>query len=335
MRVIAVLLLALLLALLLRDGAEAKGTTYLLSGGELGEYAMVLPGFIPDEDGTDWDAGAEGVLTPPPGDAPLLGYDLYRRYGNLAVPHQMSVTGPELHYYPELRLVHHVWYGNWYEMPDAAVEYLDAQIDEALAKKSRGQLEASPIAADFRDRSLQAVTYWARPPSSVALGESYASPMSCDGLDDCAVIASPGGQFIMRHLVETVSGPVLGPTSDRPAFVIEYYGIILPPYGGIGGLLGFYDPPSDGHPGRFRYDGYFHDQPSLYHETTPGFDAAIADALARQAAAAKEPGRASEDAPGATRGRTLFDGLSAAVGAAALIAGMVALRPALRRQGSP
>ncbi len=149
MRIAIALSLTLLVAFLARDEAEAKGTSYLLTGGELGAYAMVLQGFIPGGDATEWDAVLEGTRVSPPGHVPSLGYDLYRRYGTFAVPQQLFGTGPWLRYYPEARLIHHVQADNWNDVPLPGAEYLDAQIEDALAKKAGGELEDDAFAVDL------------------------------------------------------------------------------------------------------------------------------------------------------------------------------------------
>lgn len=81
---------ALSVALLGPSGAEAKGTSYLLSGGALGTSAALLPGFIPDRDGTEWAPNVEGTAVAAPHELPSLSYDLYLRYGVMAVPHQID-----------------------------------------------------------------------------------------------------------------------------------------------------------------------------------------------------------------------------------------------------
>ncbi len=273
MRVAIAFSLALLLAFFLRDEAEAKGITYLLTGGELAAYAMVLPGFIPDDDGTEWGVAVEGTLVSAPVHVPSLGYDLYRRYGNFAIPHQMFVTGPELRYYPELRLIHHVWSDSWYDVLLPAGEYLDAQIEDALAKKAGGELEDDAFVADLRARQMHEVSYWLRPYARFN-AESYSTPYMGQ-CSECTPHLADSHEFVMEHLVLTVSQPPQPAPGRSPGYVIEYEGWFGS--GGIGGLLGAYSVPKDGEPGLFWPSGYGPDVSA--YQTTPEFDAVIAEAL--------------------------------------------------------
>ena len=265
------------IALSIHD-AEAKGATYILAGGELGPYAVMI--------GTphaSWLPGEHDHEVVPPQQPSSLVYDMYASYGNLAVSHQLANGGPELRYYPELKLLQRGQSDSWYRLAPATAAFLDEAIEDALAKRARGELEKGPIAADFRARHLPKVTYWLRP--SAVADDSYRVPslVSCA---ECIVLARPSEAFIMRDLIEVVSQAPKAHDrlSASPAFLIEYEGIVEPPYGGIGGRLGYYDPPAGDAPGRFWPDGYSSDMP--YYETTAGFDAVIAEALSRTEASA-------------------------------------------------
>ena len=247
-RVAFVVALALLLAAVLATPeAEAKGTSYLLTGGDLGMSGALLSGFIPDADGTDWSAAVECQNVSPPTTMPSLGYELYSRFGVFAVPHQ-RVHGPEMRYYPELRLVHHVRSDHWCDPPAPAVAYLDAAIADALAAKARGELDDDVFVADLRDRRMHEVRYWLRPSASIGTPETYSTPY-LGRCDECTAYVHDSQEFALRHLVQTMRAtPRRG--ADWPAYAIEFEGFFAGG-SGVGGLLGLYTPPSDGEPGRF------------------------------------------------------------------------------------
>ncbi|MEX0786272.1 MAG: hypothetical protein WD939_06520 [Dehalococcoidia bacterium] len=275
-RLLSTLAIAALLFVVHATAADAKTPNYVISGGELGEYAARF-----------WDTREDGPFTQsleriePPALRPSLAYDLYTSFGNFAVPSQMAQGQPEARYYPDAGLLEYPSLNIWYRVAPHDVEFLDGVVADALESMRRGELEVGPVAADFRARSLDRVTYWLRPMSAISLDDRYfaSQPSSCEGLDGCFTITRSGERFIMGDLIETLDNPQRPPDAVEPAYIIEYYGIVEPPHGGIGGALGFYSPPAGGEPGRFWYDGYFYDQASPYHETTPGFDAALARAL--------------------------------------------------------
>jgi hypothetical protein len=322
-RILVTLLAGTVLLLLSATGVQAKGPSYLVTGGELGDYAghVGLEEYLPGP-------AAEPVEAPR--DLPDLAYDLYNSSGNLAVPYQIATGGPEFRYYPNLRLLHQREADRWYQPSADLLASLDAAVAEALAAKTRGELERDPVVADFRARSLHDVTYWLRPTSTIAFDDTYyaSAPFSCDGLPDCATVTRSSEVFIMGDLIETLGRPLRPADGARAAFVIEYYGSV--DGGGIGGILGFYSPAADGQPGRFWYASYFHDHSTPYHETTPGFDAAVAEALEREAGvdgAATAQGQSSEGAPSEFLVATV-----AGLGAALALGGTAALVTRARRQ---
>ena len=311
---------ALLLAAV--RGAEAKMPSYVLAGGELGPYAYQFSALISEGDdpfsGFLLDEHSQAVE--PPGQLPSLAYDLYRSYGPFHVAAQVVNGGPELRYYPELQLLYARESDRWYRPGAEAVRFVERAIEDALAKATAGELEEGPVAADLVGRRLTEVSYWMRAYTRMASNNTAPDLSECR---DCTRVIAPIGEFIIRHVVETVSRPLYGTTSEPPAFVIEYEGIVEPPYGGIGGLFGFYTPPTDDHGGRFWPGGHSSDTP--YYETTAGFDAAFADAVVRAQALAdtdqanERTGTASaaSDAPSAAT----FFGAAVAVAVSMGIAG--------------
>ena len=329
------------LVLVSARGAEAKLPSYVIAGGDLGSYAADFSALALVRDGGSpgWLPGESAQAVEPPKRLPSLAYDLYPSYGNFAVPYQLANGGPELRYYPDLRLLQRraADADAWYALAPEAVAFLDAAIEEALAKKAAGELEEGPIAADFRARHLPDVGYWLVPFSTVATNEGYIAP-SLSGCDECTILVGSREEWIMRHLVETVSQPLQGPASARPAFAIEYYGIVLPPSGGIGGLLGFYAPPIGDGAGRFWPGGYSTDAP--YFETTAGFDAFVAEAASYASASPDAPpvgeqvqpaSAATADGPAIWMMMTAAGALTAVVAATASVAANALSRRARRR----
>jgi len=269
--------IAIVVVALAVRSAEAKLPSWVIAGGELGPYAARIVAPIPEEDAQliyqlpSRDAQAVAA----PSQLPDLSYDLY---ASGSFPIGLANGGPDLRYYPELTLVQPAQSDSWYRLAPEEVAFLDAAIEEALAKRARGELEKGPIAADFRARHLPEVRYWLRP--SAAVDDSNAVPTSAN-CAHCIGLAGPSEAFIMRDLLEVVSQAPKAHArlSEAPAFLIEYYGIVLPPHGGIGGRLGYDDPPAGVAPGRFWPGGYSPGMP--YYETTAGFDAVIAEALSR------------------------------------------------------
>ena len=265
--------IVLLLLVLSAGGAEAKLPSYVIAGGELGPYAVHVSSLVLDEDDSfpQYLPGDDAQVVEPPRTLPGLSYDLYPSYGNFAIPHQVTNGGPELRYYPENHMLYSRLGDQWYQLGSDGIAFLDAAISDALGKMAAGELEEGPIRAEFRARHLSEVTYRL---TSYAVAYEPTSVAECD---ECVTLSGRSEEFIMRHLVDVVSQPARGTTLEPPTLTVEYYGIVEPPYGGIGGLLGMYTPPTEGRPGRFWAEGYSSETP--YYETTPGFDAVIEEAL--------------------------------------------------------
>ena len=279
-------LAALLVALVTGSGtASAKGSAYLLTGGELGSYAYLLESFIPDADGTDWVASVEGMQVDPPPRPSSLAYDLYRRYGVFAIP---SVLGPEIRYYPSLGLVQNLWSQQWYQPPAEAINYFDSTIQDALALMARGELEDDPFVADLRDRRMHEVNYFVLPYSLGSSHHTWARwARRLAGRVRCLPRSDPQRRGIRSRAPRRDGHHTRMPDSAMgPAYTIEFHGWFEG--SGIGGFFGFYLPPAHGEAGRFWTSGYVHDEDAPYYETTPGFDAAIEAALAGPYARAPE-----------------------------------------------
>ena len=282
LRLVGVSIAIAVVALAVRSAEAKKLPSWVIAGGELGPYAAHVSAPIPEEHAQPIQLpGRDAQAVGPPSQLPDLSYDLYS-FGSF--PIGLANGGPELRYYPELKLLQRGQSDSWARLAPEAVAFLDAAIEEALAKRAKGELEQGPIAADFRARHLPEVRYWLRP--SAAVDESPGVP-ALAGCAECIGLAGPSEAFIMRDLLEVVSRApkAHGRLSVAPAFLIEYEGIVEPPYGGIGGRLGYYHPPTGDAPGRFWPGGYSPDMP--YYETTAGFDAVIAEALSRTEASAE------------------------------------------------
>lgn len=319
---------ALLVFGLSAGGAEAKLPSYVIAGGELGPYAahfssLVLveddsfPQYLPDD---------QAQVVEPPRSPLGLSYDLYPSYGNFAIPDQVTNGGPELRYYPEDHMLYSRLGDQWYQLGSDGIAFLDEAISDALGKMAAGELEEGPIRAEFRARRLSEVTYWL---TSYAGAYEPTFEAECD---ECVTLSGRSEEFVMRHLVDVVSQPTRGRTSEPPTLTIEYYGIVEPPYGGIGGLLGMYTPPAEGRSGRFWAGGFSSDAP--YYETTPGFDAVIEEAL-RLASEWPDPPLVSvaidDEDSSAISLPAVWIGVAAAVAAAMSATVVVVYRRARRR----
>ena len=271
-RLLLVLVLGVAMALDSRgQRADAKGNgIWVLTGGELGDYAMSVS--------LDLVESPVGTQVDPPESLPPTYYDLLGSWGNFAIPYQL-VHGPWVRYYPDaglLRLQGTDARDHWFLPSPTKTTDLQHAIRDALTAKDAGQLERNPVAVDFRARSLDKVSYRLE-----RLSDGHAS-LNDAGADDgtMQISGSVSEEFVMHALVDTVSRMPLGSTPDPPVYEISYAGFTSPGVG-IGGLLGHYTPPGDGHGGRFWDDGYQSDKSTPYYETTSTFDAIISAALHR------------------------------------------------------
>ena len=257
---------------------------------------------------------------------PSLRYELYSSWGNFAVPEQIADGGPELHYYPEAGLLHLKFDGGWLRLSDSGERTLGRALAEALAKKEAGELELGPIRADFRVRHLADAAYtlnaWSedfRPRDYSSFGEPW-----LDGPSLGKLSGPRAENFVMEELVATLgSTPATSPRAVATV-AISYTASDPETRTGYGGLLGFYAPPEGGRPGRFWHDGYFYDGNTPYYETTPGFDAIIAGALAPPPVIAAPEGGGGES--------WLAWIVAGAAGVALAIVGGSLLRVSLRRK---
>ena len=272
---------ALVLLALNTNTASAKQPSFIITGGELGEYAAVVSSPWPEGPYLPFGAPVSQLeLMPSPDVASSLRYDVYGSgpYG--------AASGPSYHYYPAGRILYDIEYDHWFDvLPDWAA-FMESAIDEALAEQERGELEVGPIAAGLRQSRIPDGSLWLR---SFTAGEW--SPYEGDlGFGSCPVCIGLVGrpeQFAMRDMLETLSRePITTPLLRLPAYSIEFYSAVG--RGGVGGTVGFYAPQEAGEPGRFWPSGYNNDPEAPYYETTTGFDAAIEAALAGPYARAPE-----------------------------------------------
>ena len=260
-------------------GTEAKGITYLLAGGELEPYTVVIGSAQ-----ANGLPGAHAQAVEPPHQLPSLVYDLYYSCYAFCVP----LREMEMRYYPEQQLLHHRVSDRWYELASEVAAFMDAAIEDALAKKARGELEKGPFAATFRAGGLPQGRYLLAPYPRSDSAQSEIDSLTTDLLLGriAGHIRGPASEgFIMGHVVETLSGPPNGTTSEPPAFVVLF--VVGDPRKGIAvsGIFGLYDPPTEERAGRFFWPGGYssaqvpyYERP--YYETTPGFDALVAEKIA-------------------------------------------------------
>lgn len=270
--------------------AEAKGNdTWVLTGGELGGYAM---GGV-SVDLVDTTSGLR--MVPAPATRPQPRYDLYDSYTNFAIPYQMWTWGGAwVHYYPTAGLLE--FQGSdaagvphtWYAAPAEIAATLNSAIGVALAEKAAGELDASPAAADFRERGLDKVSFRISPYNAGGSVSPAAQAFYAGDHGGFQIAGSASETLIMEDLADVVSRAPVASTTDAPAYEITYAGEARPGEN-IGGLLGYYSPPAAGAPGRFWDDGYSTDTDTRYYATTLGLDDAIADALRITAGETDEP----------------------------------------------
>lgn len=154
-------------------------------------------------------------------------------------------------------------------------QMLEDAIDQGLKKMEDGELEDGVISAQLRAMRFLEASFLVR--LYAAPGEGYRSQGSGE-CARCTLLPGPNETFVMIDLAEVLDGPLVGPAAEVPPYAIEFE-VLEPPSGRVTGLLGMYRPPELGGPGQFWLQHYSRDM--LYRETTPGFDAAIAEALER------------------------------------------------------
>ena len=268
---------ALVLLALNTNTASAKQPSFIITGGELGEYAAVVSSPWPEGPYLPFGAPMSQLeLMPSPDVAPSLRYDVYNG-GLFGV-----ASGPSYHYYPAGRILYDAEYDRWFDvLPDWAA-FMESAIGEALAERERGELEIGPIAAALRKSRIPEGTVWLRsysPGEGLEHAFAYETSLSFDRCPECTPLPRGAEQFAMRDMVETLSRePITKPSSRPPAYAMEYYSAVG--RGGVGGLVGYYAPPEGGEPGRFWPPGYKNDSGEPYYETTPGFDRTISNAFA-------------------------------------------------------
>ena len=317
--------IAVVLALLALNtsSASAKQPSFILTGGELGEYAAHVSSPLPQ--GLYLVFGApvsQLALTQAPNSEPTLRYAIYDS-GPYA-----AWKGPGYYYYPTTRLLQRLDKDRWYDVLPEWAAFMDSAIEDALAEKARGELEIGPIAAGLRQSRIPKGTLWLRP-NAGGEGSSY-SALSFGRCAGCAPLLGSAEEFVMRDLAAMLSK---GPTTDHsprgPAYAIEYFASYG--QGGVGGLVGFYAPPEDGGPGRFWSAGYNYDTEEPYFKATAGFDAVIARALdASQEQPPELASRIQVARPGRGLPRSSMLGASAAVALAVFFG--VSVRTLVRRR---
>ncbi|MCH7579141.1 MAG: hypothetical protein IIB22_02735 [Chloroflexi bacterium] len=271
----------LVLLALNTSGASAKPPRYIITGGELGAYAALIEPVEGDPFSVQLP-GQDSRATVAPAHTPGLVYKVWQPFGYLDLV-------PVLDYYPESGLIRMEWSGDWYQAGRSTVALLKDVLDHALQKKAAGELEDSVIRAQLRDKHFPEASFLLR--LYAAPGEGYNVQGSRECMR-CTLLSGPIETFVMVHLAEVLEGPLVGPAPQVPPYAIEFE-VLEPPSGRVTGLLGMYRPPELGRPGQFWLEHYSRD--ILYRETTPGFDAVIAEALERNQWDTAPSGRAHID----------------------------------------
>lgn len=330
-RGIILVALALWLLLLTIGEAEAKLPGYIITGGELGEYAAYAGGAVAagNERSAVWLPGPNAVDRAKPDELPSLRYDIYN---SGSVHYALANGGPEFAYYPEARLLQHSSANSWSKLSLETAAFLDSAVADALASMARGELEVGPLAADLRARGLAEASYWFVPypeggMTNAELGRFDSRLMRDSGL--AQVSGRHSEELIMRYLVATVSGQAKTALSAPPRYAV--FSRAAAAGGAAGGHFGYYDPPLADRPGRF----WLGSSPAgPYYETTPGFDALVASALngTLPDLAAAQPAKQSPAADGESISVAAAAGVGLAVALVAVSGGLAAVRYAGRRR---
>jgi hypothetical protein len=241
--------------------AEAKGSSWIITGGELGDYAMM---FYPEA------AGEEGIRVTSDKpvnvyDEPGPGYDIYAD-GWLSPEYYEQVT----RYHPDVGLLYGHPGGNpadrWMRPDEATRSMLNRAIHEAKQKMAAGELEQGVVAAAFRARGMDLAVYTFLPYRPSTSGDlPFFGVGSWRGAEE----------FAMTHLAATLENAMSGQTAEVP-----HYRVTVQGRGWSGGSF-YYSLPEGDHSGRlfpanswgFEKDNTYYR--NTYYETTPGFDALI------------------------------------------------------------
>jgi hypothetical protein len=243
--------------------AHGKGNAWIITGGELGDYATVI-GLDPDQIAAPGSQQLPAASQAPAEDA----YNLYSANGVFATAAGFAPE-PILRYYPQAHVLESLnseWVSaRWTLLAPRTARDLDAVITVALWKRNQGELALGLTAANWTWRDMSNARYTFTP----------------IGRADLAVAVNPpdSAELAMHHLVDTVSRPPAGMTEERPAYTVTIQGLGQVNWGG---QLGSYSPPNDGQPGKFWAEGPAASGPSEYYAATLGLDQFIADAVARR-----------------------------------------------------
>jgi hypothetical protein len=185
-------------------------------------------------------------------------------------------------YYPEERLLRESRPAGseaWYALTQEGAGLLDEAIAEALRGKAAGELDASPVVADFRARGVHKGQLSFRPSH-----HTYAFNIA----------GAQAEELVLDHLGAIVSQPPAGESRETPRYSIQIW--VGTRFEGWGGPLGYYSPPAqgipglrEGLPGRFWIESISLSEPNPYYATTPGFDRIVEEALRAAEAATLAP----------------------------------------------
>jgi hypothetical protein len=242
--------------------AHGKGDAWIITGGELGDYATVI-GLDPDQIAAPGSQQLPAASQAPAEDA----YNLYSANGVFATAAGFAPE-PILRYYPQAHVLESLnseWVtARWTLLAPRTARDLDAVITVALWKRNQGELALGLTAANWTWRDMSNARYTFTP----------------IGRADLAVAVNPpdSAELAMRHLVDTVSRPPAGMTEERPAYTVTIQGLGQSNWGG---QLGSYSPPKEGRPGKFWVEGPAASGPSEYYAATLGPDEFVGAAIAR------------------------------------------------------
>jgi hypothetical protein len=267
---------------------SAKGNSWIITGGELGEQAVHV-GFWRFEDDVQDPPGRDVVRVDAPTVAPAGGYEFYRYATVGQVADDVRAGAAEFVFYDESGLLYDRREyagsdGQWFRVPEDGVAR--RYVEYAVSRIGTEDAQPSPLVA-------AATAYgW--------LGRSDASfRVVVPRWSDHAVNGTPGAltddnaQALGRDMVDALAVPPAGRGGTS-----EVVWLLLVTYN-WSGPVGFYAPPDPraGLTGRFWPQAYpqelLPDAP--YYTTTPRFDALVQQSIEAGAAHELERQRHAEE----------------------------------------
>ena len=259
--VIALATVSLLLCLTFGQ-AQAKSPSYVITGGDLGPYAMHFT--FPDHGPLIRSVAGAPAVSHGEG----LAYDIHD--GDVIYDYVIGERGPSYRYHPAQGIVEDVRAGVVYTLPLERARELDAIVANALSERLNDTLERGVLAAVLRASQLSEAHMWLAPEN---WERSTEVAMHCP----CEIPRMSTERWIMQDLQQTLQGAPQAPTPNE----LPDLRIMISFAGESGyGAFAHYRFPRGGAPGRlWVWPSFDYPLNNPYLETTQGFDAVISAAL--------------------------------------------------------